>query len=393
MAARLSFFPVGCGDMTLVQTETNEYILIDCHIRAAADDPDSDDVPDVAQQLRDRLPRDDDDRPYVDAMMLSHPDKDHCCGLSAHFHLGPIANYPANSDKIVIREMWSSPIVFRRASSNHVLCDDAKAWAAEARRRVDAFRTLGACLDQERILIMGEDIDGKTDDLGDILVKTGETWTEINGTDNAAFSALLLAPLKTDDDEEEKLLSKNNSSIVSRMVLASGSTVDACAFLTGGDAEVAIWEKIWARNGGHADARLSYDLLQAPHHCSWHSLSHDSWSKCGEDAEVSPDARNALSQARDGAFIVASSKTITDDDSDPPCIRAKREYEAILDTVSDGTFICVADTGSEPLEYDVKPGGLTRVTKASSSSTAATASVAASVGASAVIGRQPLSHG
>ena len=59
MAAKLSFFPVGCGDMTLVQTEANEYILIDCHIRASADDPDNDDVPDVAQQLRDRLPRDD----------------------------------------------------------------------------------------------------------------------------------------------------------------------------------------------------------------------------------------------------------------------------------------------------------------------------------------------
>ena len=40
-----------------------------------------------------------------------------------------------------------------------------------------------------------------------------------------------------------------------------------------------------------------------------------------EQAEVSEKARNALSQARDGATIVASSNPIKDDDNDPPCIR------------------------------------------------------------------------
>lgn len=390
MAARVTFFPVGCGDMTLVKTDADEYILIDCHIRVSADDPDNDDVPDVAQQLRDRLPRDDNDRPYVDAMMLSHPDRDHCCGLSAHFHMGPIDDYPANSDKIVVREMWSSPIVFRRASRNHVLCDDAKAWAKEARRRVARFRSLGYCPDNERILIMGEDVDGKTDDLGQILVKADDSWTTVNGADNGKFSALLLAPVISGDEEEEGTLSKNNSSIISRMRIASGGTADACNFLAGGDAEVAIWEKLWDRNGDHADERLAYDLLLAPHHCSWHSLSWDSWSKLGEKAQVSEDARAALGQARDGAVIVASSKTITDDDSDPPCIRAKREYEDILSDVSGGEFICVADVGSEPLEYDVKPGGLTRVTKAKP---AAAAAAAVGIGSTAVIGRQPVSHG
>ena len=40
-----------------------------------------------------------------------------------------------------------------------------------------------------------------------------------------------------------------------------------------------------------------------------------------EQAEVSEKARKALSQARDGATIVASSNPIKDDDNDPPCIR------------------------------------------------------------------------
>lgn len=389
MTARVSFFPVGCGDMTLVKTDNGRNVLIDINIRCAADDPDDDDCPDVAKQLKDRLPTDSEGRRYVDAMMLSHPDADHCRGLKTHFHLGPIANYPKDSDKIVIREMWSSPIVFRRAEKDHVLCDDAKAWAAEARRRVKRYREIGACPDQERILILGEDVDGKTDDLEAILVKVDDTWSRIDGAEDGAFSALLLAPMPADDEEDEETLSKNNSSIVSRMILSSGDTADACRFLSGGDAEVAIWERLWTRNEESAAEHLGYDLMQTPHHCSWHSLSWDSWSKLGEAVEVSEDARSALGQARDGAVVVASSKAITDDDSDPPCIRAKREYEDILDGV-DGSFICVADVGDDPLEYDVKPGGLEKVRKAAPPVAAA---AAAAVASPVIIGRQPLPHG
>ena len=133
MTAQLSFFPVGDGDMTLVQTEGGNRILIDMNIRSAADDPD-DDTPDVAEKLRDKLVRDAAGRLYVDVLLLSHPDEDHCRGLRRHFHLGPSDEWSKSADKIVIREIWSSPMVFRRASRRHVLCDDARAFNAEARR-------------------------------------------------------------------------------------------------------------------------------------------------------------------------------------------------------------------------------------------------------------------
>ena len=385
MAARVSHFRVDCGDQTLIKTDQGNHVLIDINIRAAADDED-DDTPDVAQQLKDRLPKDSKGRPYVDAMLLSHPDEDHCRGLKTHFHLGPIADYVEGSGKIIIREMWSSPMVFRRASSKHTLCEDAKAWKKEVRRRVNHYKDGGSFDTNERALILGEDQDGKTDDIGEIVVKVDETWGTINGKEDGTFSAYLLAPLPKGDDDEEDVLTKNNSSVISRIILSSGTMVDACRFLTGGDAEVAIWEKMWERNGDDAQERLGYDLLLPPHHCSWHSLSYDSWSELGEDAEVSEGARSALSQARKGAVIVASSKSITDDDSDPPCIRAEREYKAIVKDVG-GEFICLGDDGPEPLEFDVKPGGLERVQKKEAKA------AAAAVVTPAVIGRQPVPHG
>lgn len=388
MAAKIAFFPVGNGDMTLLQLESGRKVLVDINIRAAADDPE-DKTADVAKMLRERLTRDAKGRLYVDAFLLSHPDKDHCTGLRTHFHLGPPAEWSKAADKIFIREMWSSPMVFRRASKkNRVLCDDAQAFNTEARRRVQRFRdSQGAVEEGDRILILGEDENGKTDDLGQILVKIDEVFSKVNGAHDDSLSVRLLAALpKSDDEGEEDVLSKNASSTILRFALAAEGNPDAGRYLSGGDAEVAIWERLWDRHKKRPDW-LSYDILLSPHHCSWHSLSYDSWSEMREKAKVSEKARSALAQTRDGAVIVASSNPIKDDDNDPPCIRAKREYVAITDAAK-GVFKCVGELPSEDdpdvLEFEIGRNGprvKTRLMKA------------ASVLGPGVVGRQPLAHG
>lgn len=354
MAKKYSFFRVDNGDMTLVSLDTGKTILIDCNIRVAADDPD-DDTPDVARQLRERLNKDADGRYYVDVMILSHPDQDHCRGLENHFHLGAIADFPLNSDKIIVREMWSSPIVFRRHTTGHTLCSDAKYWNKEAKRRVNFFKTNGWSVENERVLVIGEDKDGKTDGLGSILKKVDETIYNVNGVYEPSFAARVIAPLPIGDEEEEEQLSKNDSSIILRFQTGAGNT----RFLTGGDAEVGIWERVWARQKNSPD-NLAYDLLLTPHHCSWHTLSWHSWSDYGEDAAVSEDAKNALGQAQYEAKLIASCKAICDGDSDPPCVRAEREYEEIAGE-HDGEFLCTGDDGPEPLEFEVGENGLQKM--------------------------------
>jgi hypothetical protein len=383
MTVKASLFHVDNGDMTLFELESGRRVLVDINVREAADDGE-DDTPDVIKQLRKKLDRDNDGRLYVDGFLNTHPDADHIRGLKKHFHLGDLSTWSKADDKIIIREMWSSPIVFRRAKAkddDHVLCEDAEAWRNEARRRVKKFRADGSLGDGNRIVILGEDVDGKTDDLGDILVKVDEVFTKICGTTDTSFEARLLAPMPAADEEEEEVLTKNNSSVIMRLDLKV-SKVTRGRFLLGGDAEVAIWERIWERNKKWPE-RLEYDVLIAPHHCSWHSLSYDSWSEMGEKAKVSELARNALGQALDGALIVASSKTIKDDENDPPCIRAKREYIDVLDAVK-GEFKCVADgPGDDPLVIEISSAG-PRIKRAA---------FAVSVAAGTGIGSQPLAHG
>lgn len=360
MTGSIATFPVSNGDMTLVVLDNGQTILIDINIRGAADDED-DDTPDVAADLRKRLKRDEKGRFYVDVFLSTHPHRDHITGLRNHFHLGPPDEWNKDEDKIIIREMWSSPLVFRRASSQNPLCDDAKAWAKEARRRVKRFRDdRFSTVSGDRILIMGEDIDGKTDDILDIVVRLDEIVTAANRVKAGVFEARLLAPLPAESDEEEDELSTNESSVIMRFSLAGGGVADRCRFLTGGDAEVAIWKRLWQRHGDDNPDWLSYDILQTPHHCSWRSLSFDSWSDLGEDAQVDEDARSALAQTRKGAVVVASCKPIKDDDDNPPHYRAKREYIVIVDGESD-RFYCTDEHWNDEgqtLEFEVRASGI-----------------------------------
>lgn len=357
MTASIVFFPVDNGDMTLITLADGRTILVDVNIRQDADNPQSTTY-DVASDLRSRLKRDSNDRPYVDVFLLSHPDKDHCTGLNKHFYLDSLDNYCDDEKKdtekrIVIRELWSSPMVFRRASKTHVLCDDAGAFNTEARRRVKInkdkhFYNIPV---GDQILIMGEDENGKTDDLNPILIKAGTKFMINNQRYDHYLECLLIAPMPKQSEELECILSKNHSSVIINFSISSNNNLDKCRFLSGGDAEVEIWELIWQRYN-HCPDLLAYNILQTPHHCSWRTLSHDSWSGKGENAKESEDAFNALSQARKGAAIVASSKLIQDEDSDPPCIRAKRTYTRIVNQFHvSGKFYC---TGEYPNSTKVK---------------------------------------
>ncbi|EFA6874543.1 hypothetical protein ONM84_002923 [Escherichia coli] len=360
MSAKICFFPVGNGDMTLIQTEDGKNILIDCNIRKGEE------YPDVLSQLREKLIRDEKDRLFIHLFIWSHPDEDHCSGIAEHFHLGKPEDWSERSDKIFINEIWSSPIVFRRHhAQNHPLCDDAIALNKEIKRRVSLFREKGY-LDGvgNQVLVLGKDENGKTDDIGGILLELDQTTCWINQSYSAYIEAHLLGPSpKKELEELEDKLGKNHSSVIMNFEIKGGSKT--ANFLSGGDAEVVCWECVRDRlTDKYAMSWLDYDILQAPHHCSWHSLSSDSLSKKGDDAKTSEKAMEVFNRAKEKAFIISSSKTIEDDEKDPPAYRAKEEYEKIVDN-KNGQFLCVSDhkrNGENiPLEIEISDNGIKKI--------------------------------
>lgn len=356
MAAKISFFPVDNGDMTLINLEDNSRILIDCNIRQWNEESE---FMDVAKELRKRLPKDGKGRPFVDVFLLSHPDHDHCRGFNQHFFVGGIEDYakePENdSARIFVKEIWSSPVVFRRFSKNdtgEILSSDAESFQGEVRRRVKFFRDqkgdYSKIQDGNKVLVIGHDESDKTKGLEKITYDPGESFNKVRGIANEHIRCQVLGPLPLAEiDTEEEILCKNDSSVILNMHISPGKDGNnGVKFLTGGDSEVAIWQRLWEKH--KATTVLEYDLLLVPHHCSWHSLSSDSISKSA-NPKVNTDSKKALSQARNGAFLIASSKPIKEKDADPPAVKAKEEYEQISKSVN-GRFICVGEktNGTKP---------------------------------------------
>lgn len=374
MTAHIDFFPVGSGDMTLITLASGKTILIDTNIRQDADREDKEDCPDVALMLRNKLGRDDRDRPYVDVFVLTHPDQDHCSGLRRHFHLGAPSRWKepeeGESKAIIIREMWSSPLTFRRVQEiEGKLCNDAKAWRDEAKRRVRLHKDKAnsAHDDGNLIRIIGQDRkESKTKGVEHLVVKVGDSLSKIGKKTDRTFSARLLSPKLVTGEEAEELSGKNNSSIVMKFSLSANddpakSVVDHPdgKFLTGGDAEVHIWRRIWDRNKDNKSV-LGYNILQTPHHCSLGALSEDSYSgrdgkeAKGEDCKIDDEAYSALSQAQNGAFIVASTdepekKTGKD--------LAKRHYQDIAKGVEGSILITSVDSPQKTLRITISENG------------------------------------
>lgn len=366
-------FPVGNGDMTLlviVSGGTRYTVLIDMNIREFSNQ-ENDNVDnsfcDVLAELRNLLETDSRGRLYVDVLVLTHPDNDHIRGFEKYFHVGAPSEYtdPDSGDfgKIFVREMWSSPIVFRRRSKNHTLCDDAVAFRTEAKRRVKLYRENGVIGGEgDRIRLIGLDSDGKTDDIMGIVYEEGDAITTINEQYIPELQANVLAPLSDDEYPDGAPSDKNQSSIVMQWNVASpGYSEKTNQILMGGDADVTVWEILYEK---YKDSlgNLEYQLLIAPHHCSWHTISYDSYSN-SDNPVVSENAIKALSQCQQGAVIISSSETIKDDDNDPPNHQAMQEYKKILKN-SEGDFRCLADnkpnkkTHPEVLSYRLTADGL-----------------------------------
>lgn len=331
-------FPVGNGDMTLIQVgpkgSGGKTILIDLKINGG-DEPDK---CDALKELHSHLPKNSRGIPYLDLLVITHPDDDHVAGYDKHFYSGDPEDYKflddGEFDLIIANEIWFSEVCTRRVSKDRRLGDAAQALRTELKRRRQLFEdNYRQSVDGNRLMTVGEfkHEDDKTErwDLPGMVIKRG-TRKNVGQAE-----ALILGPFGEEIFDEVHQSSKNDSSIIIRWMV-NGSRV-----LTGGDATAWIWKHV---DQSYPVDYLEYDLLIAPHHCSWRTLSLDSSSQC-ESPKILDEAKKALSHSNFGAYVISSSKKIKASEADPPSSRAKKEYMKMIN--NSDNFICLADSGSE----------------------------------------------
>lgn len=334
------FWPVGCGDSTTIVVDPKTIVQVDIRHLAACD-ADDDDHAKIVDQLIAHLPKKN-NKPYLAAFVLTHPDLDHILGFTDLLKA------------VTIGELWFTPRVFREYHKD--LSDDASAFKKEAERRVKVMiKTGGAAAAGDRLRLIGYDELLAEDEFKGFPKAfhsvPGHAVTMIDGVERAGdFRAFIHAPFKDDSAKD-----RNETSVAMQVVL--GDDPAAGGVLLFGDLSYPTIRRIFdeTKVAGHME-NLAWQVLLAPHHCS-------------KSAMYQPDANGAqvlmtdiledldAAQVGDG-YIVASCETIPDTNvkgDNPPHSRAKARYEEL----AAGGFICTHEEGDDrsPLAFEADDDG------------------------------------
>lgn len=319
MAHNITFFPVGNGDMTLITTDKVINILMDCNMKKSAEEESNNDY-DCNEYLHDNLQYDN-GVAYVDALFLTHSDHDHCRGMVEYFNL--CAPEKMDDTKIRINELF---VPARLLVDTDHKNDDADAIRKEANRRLKLFGTADFNKSGNRIKIVGYSEELKK--YADLIIGAGKYVTSINNNKDYGAEIFVLRPVKKNTDDENASVNDCTASFKVSFTI-SGNTYVA---IIGGDITCENWKEVIQYNED-----LEFDILLAPHHCSWHSVSTEE-TKGGEpDKEI----EDFLEKSKNKAYVIASSKSIKRNDDNPPSYRAKNVYLKHLK--DEKRFICTAE--------------------------------------------------
>lgn len=350
MKHSIKFYPVGNGDCDLITIGgANKKMMSDCNFRKEAE-KNNDKMYDVLEDLlTNELTSKKFGLPLLDAFLLTHPDQDHCRSFANMFYLGDPDAVPQsakNDKKILIGELWYSPRVFEELTGE--LNADAKAFKKEAQRRMDLFKSgsNNADKDGNRIRIIGWTDNPDLEGLEDRIITPGDIISEINGSSCRYFEIFIHAPFKDDIDGEDR----NMTSVAFQLRFKSDNKKkDIARVFLGGDTEWRVIDKIM--NKTNDDDYLKWDLMEAPHHCSYKFFA--------DDRETAPNQASLdfLNKSEDGAFVVSSSKVVKKNSDNPPCHKAKNRY---TDRVGESNFFCTSgekdDDTETPIVFDIEDG-------------------------------------
>lgn len=296
------FWPVGNGDSTTILLDEDTVVQVDLNNLEAAD-TDIDDREHVLDRLVERLPVVN-ERPYLAAFILTHPDIDHCRGFEELL------------ERVTIGELWATP---RLLDESDELDGDARAFENEVLDRVkECAADGGVQKDGRRVRLVGfeSDVVGKAyADLPDeFRTAPGEQVTSLDGLQRDDLRIFVHAPFKDDLDDGER----NDTSLAMQVTL-HGESEDLRMLLLGDLAYPTI-DRLLERSDLED---LRWDVLLAAHHCSHRAFVED-------DGDVHEDLAERLAETMEqGARVVASCKNFGHGDG-PPHDDARTFYEGIV---------------------------------------------------------------
>lgn len=361
----IEIYNVGNGNSALVTLENERMLLVDFCDRVSAEDTDDPKI-DLGEHLRDKLASM--NRDSIDVFAVTHLDEDHICGSSDFFHLEHSKRYQGPG-RIKATTLWvPAGVLFEQD-----LGEEASLMQAEARHRLRQGIGIRVFSRPEALRdwcdANGVDFDARQH----LMTDAGRCAPEFSlGSDE--MEAFFHSPLaRRIDGSAGGLIDRNQDCLVFQARFeVTGAITDV---LFTGDMTAAGWESIVAATKEHTnEARLQWDLYNAPHHCSYKSVGEE---KGIDETTPTIDVKWLLEeQGNDFAYIVSSSEPIplkgSDEDKDdqPPHRQAAAYYKRV---VGGQKFLVTMEEPSvhkpKPIVFEIRRSGLKRITAASVAAT------------------------
>lgn len=355
------FYPVGNGDTAQIILDNGRRVLLDFRHATKSEDESTPEI-DLKGRLRGEL--DEAKRNNFDVVAFTHADQDHIQGSTEFFELQHAAKYQGDG-RVKIDQLWVPAAMVLESAENDKQSEEFVILRQEARHRL---------LEGRDILVFS-----KPQALMDWLIpKLKDRGESATSRDHLFVDAGQLVPgfdLSEDSVEffchspfvkhcEDGDIIRNSASLMFNVRFKADAEV--FNFLAVGDAEWCDIEDIVSTTRAHGNEdRLTWDLYNIPHHCSYLALSDE---KGDNETTPKPLVKDLLECGTSGSYIVCSCKPIPDiDDSyksvQPPHIQARKAYKRSLDSVGGMSVLVTMEEPNankpEPLVFDIKSDGLT----------------------------------
>ena len=321
------FYPVGNGDCSQFILNNGKRLLFDFRHLEEGEKKGHPAI-DLKKSLGDEL--EDAGKDYLDVVAFTHGDEDHFKGSTEFFELSHARKYQGRG-RIKINTLWVPAAMILEEG----LTGENQVLRAEARYRLKDGKGIRVFSkpDKLKAWLKGEGI--RIEDRKHLISDAGTIIPEFTlQSDEVEF--FVHAPFNEQVDGSEEI-SRNESALILHATLKTKAGTKR--FLIVGDSEWETLEKIVSLTKSHSKKeRLTWDLYNVPHHCSYLALSDEKGDKI---TEPKPNIRWLLDQGTEGAIIICSSNEIEDDyDRDqPPHIQAKNQYNQTLEDKNSGQML------------------------------------------------------
>ncbi len=259
MSHKITFYPLGNADTTLIQLENGKNILFDF-----ANTRDTNDVNDKRVDLPAELNKSVTGSSY-NVVAFSHADNDHINGFSEFFYLEHAEKYQGKNRK-KIDDLWVPAAVILETNLN----GDAAILRAEAAYRLKNKQRIKVFSKPDKLKDWLEKEGIKPDEVKHLIVNAG---TLVPGwmLDTQGVEFFVHSPFAEHIDDRD--IERNEACIV---LQATFNNTYNSKVILGADAVASLWDDIVSVTKYYKrETRLNWDIFHISHHCSYLSLNAD----------------------------------------------------------------------------------------------------------------------